>query len=292
MNRALFCSTGTMIGRANGYDIRLVTKLFPKLMEAGVIDGGELMMLPVYYDRLQAVAREWMTAGIVFPVLHCEKEVGTLLSNAAEAAFVGDSSAVAQRKSAIEYFRLNCEMCQIISAPRMVLHLWGGMLSDRHIAYNVEALTELTEIADAYHVHLLIENVPSNTHDPLSNWKRLLPLPDTCGLIFDTRFGQLHRQIRETWSDGDVQKRIEHIHISDILCEPREFSKLRPILHPGEGMIDFPGFASILSSCGYDGTFTLESPVIQEGGADTEKLTHTLRQLRALFISSPESSDL
>lgn len=283
MNRTCLCSTGTIVGRANGYNIHLVTEIFPRLMRDGLISGGELMMLPVYYDRLRAVAEEWLAAGIVFPVLHCEKEVGTLLSRAAAAAFAGDSTATSLHREAVENFRLNCEMCQMVSSPRMVLHLWGGMDSDRHIAYHREALPELVEIASSYRIRILIENVPSNTYDPLSNWRGLFPLSSQCGLIFDTRFGQLHRQIRETWEDDRIRERIEHIHISDILCAPREFSKLRPILHPGEGMIDFRAFASILDCYGYAGTMTLESPVITESGADAQKLTQTLRQLHNIF---------
>ena len=55
------------------------------------------------------------------------------------------------------------------------------------------------------------------------------------------------------------------------------------ILHPGEGMIDFPAFAAILDRAAYSGTITLESPVIREGGADAEKLHRTLLYLHTLF---------
>lgn len=282
---SLFCSTGTIVGRINGFNIHLVTEILPPLVEQGVIAGAELMMLPVYYGRLSEVSGEWLSAGIPLPVLHADKDIGTLLSDAGVAFEAGDrDSADALRHEAEEKFRFNCEMGAMAASRTMVLHLWGGMNSDRQIGYNASLLPGLCDIIRPYGIRLLIENVPSNTYDPLSNWKKLLPLPDNCALIFDTRFGQLHRQIGETWADTDVAPHIEHIHISDILGAPRDFSTLRPILHPGEGMIDFDDFRRILTARDYSGTVTLESPVIRENGADGEKLGRTLRELRTLLF--------
>ncbi len=279
--RTLLCSTGTMIGRSNGYDIHLVTRVFPRLMADSLISGGELMMLPVYYDRLSAVSGEWLSAGIRFPVIHCEKNVGTLLSDAATANAQGDlSAAQSLHAQAEEDFRKNCEMGAMADSSAMVLHLWGGFQSDAHIEYNTAALPKLCEIIKPYGIRLLIENVPSNTHDPHTNWRRLIPQLSECDLIFDTRFGQLHRQIAETWADPDIAPHIRHIHISDILGAPRDFSTLRPILHPGEGMVDFGAFRRILDENAYSGTITLESPVIREGGADDAKLADTLAKLK------------
>ena len=282
--QSLLCSTGTIVGRANGFDIHLVTRILPPFIEQGLIDGAELMMLPVYYDRLAAVSGEWLAAGIALPVIHADKNIGTLLSDAAVADAEGDrTGADACRRQALENFRLNCEMGALASSGAMVLHLWGGMNSDRHVAYNVSVLPELCGIIRPYGIRLLIENVPSNTHDPLTNWRRLLPYLGECELIFDTRFGQLHRQIEETWADEDIAPHIRHIHVSDIRGAHRDFSTLRPILHPGEGMIDFPALRRILDAHGYSGTLTLESPVIQDGGADGEKLKRTLSYLNTLL---------
>jgi len=282
---SLFCSTGTIVGRINGFNIHLVTEILPPLVEEGVIAGAELMMLPVYYERLSEVSGEWLSAGLPLPVIHADKDIGTLFSDAGVAFAAGDrESADALRREAADKFYRNCEMGAMADSRTMVLHLWGGMNSDRQIGYNASLLPGLCEIIRPYGIRLLIENVPSNTYDPLSNWKKLLPLPDNCALIFDTRFGQLHRQIDETWADADVAPHIEHIHISDILGAPRDFSTLRPILHPGEGMIDFNALCRILNARDYSGTVTLESPVIRENGADGEKLGRTLRALRTLLF--------
>ena len=91
MGRKLYCSTGAIVGRDNGFNYHIVTDYFPRAAEAGLISGGELMMLIYYYDKLSAIAEEFRAAGIVFPVLHCEKEVGTKLSDAGAAADAGEA---------------------------------------------------------------------------------------------------------------------------------------------------------------------------------------------------------
>ena len=289
MGRKLYCSTGAIVGRDNGFNYHIVTDYFPRAAEAGLISGGELMMLIYYYDKLSAIAEEFRKAGIVFPVLHCEKEVGTKLSDAGAAADAGEAGEARRiLAAAADDFRKNCEMCAMVGAERMVLHLWGGFTSDRFAERNIEYLAGLREILRPYGVRLLIENVPSSAHDPLSNWRAIIAsfggsLPADCGLIFDTRFGRLHRQIEETWADETIRPRIEHVHISDTKAAHRDFRALRPILHPGEGEIDFPAFAQLLDAKGYEGTFTLESPVMTEGGADLSKLTRTLENLNVLF---------
>ena len=290
--RNLYCSTGTIVSRLNGYNYHLVTRIQPELQRRGLCDGAELMMLPVYYDHLREIADEWLGAGIVFPVLHCEKEIGTQLSDAGRAAAEGDAAAAARlREAAMKDFARNCEMAALVGAPRMVFHLWGGLTSDRYVEYNAAALGALCETARAGGIRMLIENVPSAAYDPLTNWRRLLPLPPDCGLIFDTRFGQLHRQIDETWADEAVRAHIEHVHVSDIRGAARDFSTLRPIYHPGEGMIDFDAFARTLDRCGYAGTVTLESPVSSPDGADAEKLARTLAYLRALLGTVGEAEN-
>lgn len=282
--RTILASTGTLVGRLNGYDITLVSRILPPLMEDGLIAGGELMMLNSYYDRMDAVAAEWHTAGIPFPVLHCEKDVGTLFSDAGAFFASGEREEAESTSSrALALFQKNCEMAAMMHASRMVLHLWGGRNSDAHLPYNGEMLSRCREIIRPYGVRLLIENIPSACRDPLLNWRDLLPLGEDVGLIFDTRFGNLHRQTEKIWADGEIVPHIEHIHISDHKGAERDFSSLRPILHPGEGMIDFDRFASILDEKRYEGTITLESPVIMEGGADGDKLRRTLMYLNERF---------
>lgn len=284
IHNSIYCSTGTTVGRRNGFNTHLVTELFPPMMEQGIIDGAEWMMLPVYYPMMRALANEWLGAGLTFPVLHCEKEVGTLLSSAGKALADGDTvSSHELYGQALDDFKKNCEMGAMAGSNRMVLHLWGGLDSDSHIHFNISVLSQLLDIIRPYGIRLLIENVPCTTHDPLSNWKMLSEFGDQLGFIFDTRFGFFHRQSEDIWQTKDIYTRIEHIHIGDIRGAERDFTALRPIYHPGEGMVDFPSVFHRMHNAGYKGSFTLESPVVIDNGADGDKLKASLCSLREMI---------
>ena len=284
MNRPLYVSTGALVGRVNGYDLRGGLDIIAGLYGRGICRGLELMMLTAYYERADEVISLIRDCGVPTPVIHCEKDVGTLLSDAGTLYAAGKpGEGDEKREEALRLFRLNCAFGESLSVPRMVLHLWGGYASDHHVDYNCAMLPELSRIAAEHGIRLLIENVPSSRYDPLSNWKRLLPSLGDGGLIFDTRFGQLHNQIRETLTDPEIAPRIEHVHISDFGGGYRDFSALRPILHPGEGTVDFPLVASLLDAMDYRGGITLESPVMGECGRDTDKLERTLRYLADLL---------
>ena len=284
MKRPLYCSTGALVGRVNGYDFRGAMKILRSLYEEERIRGLELMMLPAYYENRAAVTEAVRQSGVPSPVIHCEKEIGTMLSDAGALTDSGhEEEARALSEEAFRLFRLNCAFAEDLGIPRMVIHLWGGRTSDSHIARNVGALPDLTETAAAHGLRLLVEIVPSSAGDPLSNWKRVLPFLGNGGLIFDSRFGKLHEQIRETLTDPAVTPRIEHVHVSDFGGGYREFSALRPILHPGEGKIDFPALAGLLDRMGYAGSVTLESPVMGENGWNVPKLGRTLSYLGSLL---------
>ncbi len=286
-NRALFLSTGTMVGYRNGYDYRRALREFVRLREDGMCDGVELMMLQFYYDKLETVAEAVNASGLVSPtsVIHCEKEIGTMISDAGVLDFEGKSDeADALWQNAFALYRENCRMAEMTGLHRMVLHLWGGRASDGHVDYNASKLALLSETAAVSGVRLLIENIPSSHGDPLSNWRRLFPLPANTGLIYDTRFGKLHEQTRETLTDGPITPHIEHVHISDFGGTYRDFAALRPILHPGEGTINFAEVAELLDGMGYAGTVTLESPVMLDGGEyDIVKLERTLNYLKQIL---------
>jgi sugar phosphate isomerase/epimerase len=286
-NRALFPSTGAMVGYRNGYDYRRALREFVRLRNAGLCDGVELMMLQFYYDKLETVADAVNASGLVSTssVIHCEKEVGTMISDAGVLHADGKTDeADALWQNAFALYRENCRMAEMTGLSRMVLHLWGGRASDAHIDYNASKLALLSETAAASGVRLLIENIPSSTGDPLSNWRSLFPLPANTALIFDTRFGKLHEQIPETLTDPLAAPCIEHVHISDFGGTYRDFSALRPILHPGEGTIDFAQIAELLNGRNYSGTVTLESPVMLDGGEyDIAKLERTLNYLKEIL---------
>lgn len=286
MKRIVLTSTGTMVSSLNGYDYKRALREAAGLCEAGLSSGVELMALVFYYDKYADVANEIRANGLIAPVIHCEKEIGTMLSNAGRCAAENDPDGEKTLRDRIaELFRLNCKLGSLAGSERMVLHLWGGVNSDRYLDYNISVLPEFIQTAAEYGIRLLIENIPSVQNDPLANWKRILErdaLGDA-GLIFDTRFGKLHEQTDAVFSDPKIVSRIEHIHISDFGGGYREFSALRPILHPGEGKIDFTHIARLLDGVSYDGTITLESPVAIENGMDIPKLANTLAYLNHIF---------
>ena len=281
MKNNIYLSTGSLVERRNGYNYHTVTETVPPLMEKGFIEGAEFMVIKPYYDKTKEVIEEFLGAGIVFPVLHSDKEIGTLLSDAAVLTEEGDLSSAKEKKAeAKELFKRCSEMAQMAGSGRVVLHLWGGLSSDKAVKYNIEWFEELLEISDSYGIKVLIENVPSASTDPLTNWKLSERYLDRAGLIFDTRFATCHRQPKETLTDS-IAKKIEHVHISDYVGGLKEFSCLRPVWHPGEGICDFPLIFSLLSELDYKGTFTLESPGITGGAQiNTGRLEESLSFIR------------
>ncbi len=279
--RELYTSTGTLVGHSNGFDYRRALREIAGLVQRGFTDGLELMMLKFYYDKIDNVADAVRASGVKPAVVHCEKDVGTMISDAGILAHDGRTDeAEALYRDAEELFRQNCVMAEKLEIPRMVLHLWGGLSSDSHIEYNISKMTRLNGIAAAHGTRILCENIPSNHADPYSNWKKLLPHLGEAGLIFDTRFGKLHEQSREILTDDAITAKIEHIHISDFGGTYLDFRALRPILHPGEGNIDFGEVADLLNGFGYTGTITLESPVMEEENLNIPKIEKTLAYLR------------
>ena len=282
--RELYTSTGTLVGHSNGFNYRRALKEIAGLAERGFTDGLELMMLKFYYDKIDDVADAVRKSGVRAATIHCEKDVGTMISDAGILDHDGRTDeAEALYGEAEELFRQNCIMAEKLEIPRMVLHLWGGLSSDRNIEYNISKMARLNEIAAGHGTRILCENIPSNHTDPRTNWKKLLPYLGNAGLIFDTRFGKLHEQTRETLTDAALTGKIEHIHISDFGGTYRDFRALRPILHPGEGTVDFGEVAALLNGFGYTGTITLESPVMEGEELNIPKIEKTLAYLREIM---------
>jgi len=283
MNRILV-STGTMVAPENGFDYVRALGEIKSLYSEGLCDGLELMMLKFYYDKRDAVVSAVKDFGVKAETIHCEKDIGTMLSDAGGIYATGDRETADEiSSSAFDLFRYNCTYAEKLGIDRMVLHLWGGFNSDSHIEYNIEKFEVLKKVAGEYGVKILIENIPSRIFNPRRNWQKLLPSMDNAGFVFDTRFGMLHRQIEGILLDSALMEKVEHVHISDFAGTYRQFRALRPILHPGEGSVDFKKTASLLRGAGYDGTITLESPVAYGESLDVDKLADTLKYLKDLF---------
>lgn len=264
----IYCSTGVMVGRINNNDYTLIKKHFPSLIDKGLIYGAEFMFAHSFYDKLEDICLELTSSGIKFDIMHFDKEIGIMLSECSDEISI----------EALKLLEINCQFANKIGAKRGVFHLWGGLKSDSNIEYNISYLHKIIELFQKYNIELLIENIPCTKSSGLNIWKQLYNYLPNIGFIFDTRFGAFHDEIDKTFSEP-IWNHIKHIHISDYSSYPRDFSKIRPILHPGEGVIDFNHVFKRLHEVGYKGTYTLESPVFNEHGPDIKKLEKTLNYL-------------
>lgn len=268
MKNEVYCSTGTVVGRATGYDYSVIKNVLPSVCKNAGANGIEHVFITPFYERLSDVRNTILSSGLKCAVLHADKNIGSLLSN-------GNSD---DTDEALRLFRINCEEAKRLGADRVVFHLWGMPESDRNFEANLAAMPKITEIADNFGVELMIENIPSAVSDPISRWRELEDFH--CHFTYDVRFGQLHAQNDIIPRSNYLKSgKISHIHISDFGGEALDFSKIRPILHPGEGKVDFDALFANLQSSGYSGTFTLESPVMYDDGLDPSKLERTLAWL-------------
>lgn len=287
LENKIFLSTGALVEKENDYNYNEVKRLIPMLCGKGIIDGGELMVIKLWYEKFPSLLKEFLAEGCCFPVIHFDKEIGTALSDAAVMISEGNKTDAAKRKDeAFEMFRRNCEWGSVAGSKRCVLHLWGGLSSDYAVDYNIEWLSELLEISKEFGIRVLCENIPSSKEDPLSNWLKMTSYFDRVGLVFDTRFATCHRQPEETLSNMAVFPHIEHVHISDYRGGHKEFRCLRPVYHPGDGIADFPLMFSYLRKVPL--TYTLESP----GIVDDSKTINDDKLCRSLeFIKNMLSTD-
>ena len=261
----IYCSTGVMVGKLNDNDYTLIAKHFPILKKNGLIDGAEFMFAHSFYDKLDDIYDVISSINVPFDVIHCDKEIGVMLSEC--------NDEISQK--ALDMLEINCEFGKKLGAKKAVFHLWGSVNSDSHIEYNISFLPKIIKIFEKYDIQLLIENIPCTCHSGLENWHTIHKIHPNIGFIFDTRFGAFHDEIDKTLSES-IWDNVKHIHISDYASFPRDFSKIRPILHPCEGVIDFDALFNGLKKVGYHESFTLESPVMQKGYVDIYKLEKTL----------------
>ncbi len=247
MNNKILCSTGAIVGRDNRWNHRLVTA-YGKEIDA---DGFELMMVKPYYDDLGTVLDDYNKSGLSFPVIHAEKDIGIFLGGEEE-----------DEREGLRLFRLNCHAGKAVGAEKLVLHLWSGQRSDRYIERNLAVTEKLFAIAEEYGIALLCENVPCVMQDPLTHLAALRALHPHAAFVYDLRFGAFHGQNEAILASGALSDgRVAHMHVSDYVGPPHDFSSLRPIPHLGKGII---GMASLLSRIAplYHGSVTLESPEI------------------------------
>lgn len=270
MENQILCSTGTIVGKANGFDHRLIVK-YKNEIEA---DGFELMMLKAFYGRLSAIAEELGRACVPIKTIHFEKDITALLGLGGEE----------DRREGLRLFEENADMGQAVGAEKAVFHLWDGRFSYERVESVIALLETLYEICEKRGIELLTESVPCKTSPYELVCEIAKRYPDA-RFTFDIRHSHFMGEVERFFESPLWQKRVGHIHISDYSGQTAEgmWGVTRPILHPREGIIDFDSFFEAMPP--YNGkTVTLESPVMhQDGTHDIPKLNQTLAFLREHF---------
>ena len=262
-----YASTGTLVGRENNFDYCVIAENAKKIRA----DGFELMILRPWYGRLDEIAKALADAGVYTPAIHFDKEIGVMLAE-------GDPKT---SEKALELFAENVRMAKMTGAKKSVFHLWGGQKSDGAVDGAIELLPQMKEMCEAAGTELLIENIPCVYNDPLSIWEKIYSRIPDMGFVFDTRFGKFHDQYMDIFASPTWQN-VKHMHASSFLGAKNEWGLIRPILQPGEGKVDFDHLISNMPH--YEGSVTLESPVIAEDGSvDIATLNRSLDFLREKF---------
>ena len=260
--KKILCSTGALIGRPNGRNYKLLSELKNKIK----VDGYEFMLYDSWYGEIAEVVKFLISEKLNIPVMHTDKSIGEIIS-------VGENTAEAFKR-----FEINCGVANKIGAKKLVLHLWGGIASDRKFENNIKAYPKLKEIAEKEGLILLVENVICNTLDPISRLKELCEIYPDIKFVFDTKMAQFHRQMPLIYNEENSflfkEKRVEHIHLNDYKGQYMDFTNLR-VLPVGEGDVDFKSFFEYLKQVNYEGDFTMESTAFNKlGEINTEMINN------------------
>jgi hypothetical protein len=268
MRNPIYASTGSFIGMVNGRNHRLLSKYAPLIH----CDGFEFMLYDDWYADFENIINEVAGWGLNIPVVHFDKCIGVWLAE-------NTRESVA---NALEKFSLNVWAAKRLGAKKAVFHLWGGQNSDIFVHRSVAFLEKFYRECDEAGVELLIENIPSRYNGPYRNWGIVRDAYEDARFIYDTRFGEYHAEHDIIMNSG-LWRRVHHIHVSSFLRgSNKQWGVLRPILHPGEGSLDFFGLVARMPEYNYG--VTLESPVfLPDGSVDVDKLNASLAILDKAF---------
>lgn len=270
MEKQILCSTGAFVGRANGFNHRLIIKHKNEIKA----DGFELMIQKAFYGRLTEIAEELNRADVPVKTIHFEKDITALLG-------LGDDE---DKREGLRLFTDNVDMGCAVGAKKAVFHLWDGRFSYEQVKNGITLLETLYEICEKRNMELLVEGVPCKT-SPYSLTCEIAETYPFSRFTFDTRHSDFMKETDTFFRSPLWEKRIGHIHVSDYSGKTAEgmWGVTRPILHPGEGLVDFETFFAAAKRCECD-TVTLESPIMFPNGTlDISKLNRTLTFLNKMM---------
>lgn len=266
----LFCSTGALIGLANGRNYRLLEEIVPHID----CEGFEFMMYSTWYREEEEIVKVLQGLPVSFPVTHVEKRIGEKIASRDD----GDW------EEAFEKFHTNCRIARAIGSKLLVMHLWSGTISDSRMENNLEAFPLLKSIAGEYGLQLTVENVVCNQRSPMVHLKELQEEDQEVLFTFDTKMADFHKELdlvyEREWEWLFSEKHVAHLHINDHRGEYMDWSNLRA-LPIGDGTIDFQRFFDFIRKWDYAGNITYEaSGLMPSGEVDYDKINKSLNKIR------------
>lgn len=268
MNKIL-CSTGAIIGRPNGRDHTLMKKALPFLD----CDGYELMIYDTWSDKMDEIVDFILENKFKIFVCHLDKKIGELISHGGEENL----------SAALEIFEKNCIVLNRLNVKTAVLHLWGGLDSDKCFSNNLTAYAHIEKIAEKYKIDVLVENIVCSVGSPMQRMDELVRAYPNVKFIFDTKMAQFHRELDLIYDKkySHVVSRIKHFHMNDYDGEYKEWARFRT-LHIGRGGVDFDKLFEFLKEIKYDGAFTVEGTSFDAlGEIDFKALNNDFSYIRS-----------
>lgn len=266
----ILVSTGALIGRPNGRNIRLLEEYLPKLN----YDGIEFMFYSDWYDSFEEITGFLRSLEVPIPVVHCQKTIGELVTSG-------------QTKEALSKFEINVKVASSLGASKIVMHLWNGSISDSNFELTLETYPKLRKISERYGVDLLVENVLCNVSTPFTRWLEIHHEYPDAHFIFDTKMAKFHDEYKKLFEPSSEwlfrENLIKHYHVNDYGGGYMTWDQLK-VLPVGKGNIDFEPFFEKIAEIGYDDTMTVEATAFgADGRIDFDMLNKCYSDIRRML---------
>ena len=265
----VYVSNGAFITRYNGRDYHLLDTIGSRL-EA---DGIEFLMYESWNDDIKNIRRFAKGLSVAFPTLHIDKDFGESLSEGGLEA----------RDRALSILRRDAETALEIGSKKLIAHLWNGPCSDSRFDEVRGVAADAMEYCGKLGLEFTVENVACRRNLALTHLEELSRSCPGITFTYDTKMAFLHGENEllgsDRWSWLLSEGHITHLHVND--SRMQDMGGRLPILHMGEGDVDFAAFFALLKKHGYSGTATVESTTVnQDGFVDIDKLNRTLAAVR------------
>jgi sugar phosphate isomerase/epimerase len=143
---------------------------------------------------------------------------------------------------------------------------------------------DMAALAEKRGLCLTVESVTCRENLSLDHLAALAKKYPFARFTYDTKMAHLHGEnellARKKYAPLLDGGRICHLHVNDSVFPTPGMDRL-PIMHIGEGSVDFGAFFALLKKRGYLGTATVESTSVRpDGSVDLDRLNHSLEEVR------------